>query len=58
MFSNGLYHRGQARFGSELYDTIYKDGIIQFRPKAGLAPVVCTIDLILEIDILVNSYKV
>ena len=26
-------HRGLARFGSELYDTIY--GIIQFGPKAG-----------------------
>ena len=32
-------HRGLARFGAELYDTICKDGFIQFRPKAGLAPV-------------------
>ena len=44
-------HRGLTRFGSELYETIYKEyiyiyiyRIIQFGPKAGLAPVgVCMI---------------
>ena len=39
-------YRDLARFGSELYDTINKDflifGIIQFEPKAGLAPVYVT----------------
>ena len=35
---------GEARFKSDLYDTIYKEslyiyGIIQFGPKMGLAPV-------------------
>ena len=43
-----MFHRGLARFGSELYDTIYKEflkmiyGIIQFGTKAVLAPVVCS----------------
>ena len=35
------YHRGLARFVSELNDNIY--GIIQFRPKAVLAPVPLTL---------------
>ena len=37
------YHRGLARFVSELNDNIYGTCIIQFRPKAVLAPVPLTL---------------
>ena len=36
-------HRGLAHFGSELYDTIYINGIIQLGPKGGFTPVDRTI---------------